>query len=80
MNWKKEVKKQLVTMANDYLRQAIFGYVPDTINVNLKPMKNFLVGQESRPQLNDIVKVTGGVYIRKQVLEFEDPKYNYPQY
>lgn len=76
----KELKQHLVSMANDYLRQTVFSYMPDTVNVNLKPIKDFIVGQKSKPQVNDVVKVTGGVYTRKQVLQFEDPKYNYPQY
>lgn len=80
MDLKKEIKRQLKSMVSDYLKQAVFSYVPDIVNINLKPMKNFMVDQGAKPKVNDMVKVTGGVYTRKQVLEFKDQRYNYPQY
>ena len=81
-NWKKELKNQLLTMAAGYLTQAIFQHMPDNINVDLKPVKNFITGQGNRPHVNEMVRVTGGIsrIKRKQVMEFEDPRYNYPQY
>lgn len=81
-NWKKELKQQLMMMAMNKIVSTAMDFIPNNINLNLDPVRDYLMNYKSsnpQPRLDQIVQVTGRPY-RKQVMEFKDPKYNYNQY
>ena len=54
-------------------------YIPDQININLVPIKNYLTGNKKQhymPKKSDVVNSKPGLAMRKQVMTFENPWYN----
>lgn len=73
------VKDILTSVGKKFLKDAI-DIIPSKIELDFDNVKNFLLEKDQKkPDLRSIMSVSGKSY-RKQVMVFDDDKYNKSQY